>query len=395
MKIKKIFQKTDLVILAGGYGSRIKKYLKDKPKPLLKFQNKPFLDLILNHYSKFPFEKIFILAGYKGKEIFNRYNNKYKNFVEIKVIIEKKPLGTGGSVKAISNKLRNNTLIVNGDSFLDVNLNEVFFRKQNLMYLTNNESYKSNNQLSNLKINNRGLVILEKKGKLMNAGIYLISKNNLRIFNKNIFSLEKEIIEKLINKKEIFGINTKNFFIDIGTKENLMKSFKNIPKYLTKPAVFLDRDGVINYDYHYVNTIKNFKLRPGVINGIKRILKNNYYIFILTNQAGVGKKIFKEENFYNLHKHFKKFLSSKNLIIHDIQYCFFHPKAKILKYKKNSYFRKPGNGMVKKLLKNWFVHKKKSLFIGDSIVDQKCANKSDIKFYFVEKNFDKQIKKLI
>ena len=118
MKIKKKFQKTDLVILAGGYGSRIKKYLKDKPKPLLKFQNKPFLDLILNHYSKFPFEKIFILAGYKGKEIFNRYNDKYKNFIKIKVIIEKKPLGTGGSVKAISSQLENNTLIVNGDSFL-------------------------------------------------------------------------------------------------------------------------------------------------------------------------------------------------------------------------------------------------------------------------------------
>ena len=48
----------------------------------------------------------------------------------------KKPLGTGGSVKAISSQLRNNTLIVNGDSFLDVNLNEVFFKKQNLMYLT-------------------------------------------------------------------------------------------------------------------------------------------------------------------------------------------------------------------------------------------------------------------
>ncbi len=296
MKIKKKFQKTDLVILAGGYGSRIKKYLKDKPKPLLKFQNKPFLDLILNHYSKFPFEKIFILAGYKGNEIFNRYNDKYKNFIKIKVIIEKKPLGTGGSVKAISSQLENNTLIVNGDSFLDVNLNEVFFKKQNLMYLTNKDNYKSNNQLSNLKIDNKGLVIFQKKGKLMNAGIYLILKNNLRIFNKKIFSLEKEIIEKLINKKEIFGISKKNFFTDIGTKENLLKSFKNIPKYLTKPAVFLDRDGVINYDYHYVNTIKNFKLRPGVIDGIKTILKNNYYLFILTNQAGVGKKIFKEEN---------------------------------------------------------------------------------------------------
>ena len=186
MKIKKKIQKTDLVILAGGYGSRIKKYIKDKPKPLLKFQNKPFLDLILNHYSKFPFEKIFILAGYKGKEIFNRYNDKYKNFIKIKVIIEKKPLGTGGSVKAISSQLRNNTLIVNGDSFLDVNLNEVFFKKQNLMYLTNNDNYKSNNQLSNLKIDNKGLVIFEK-GKLMNAGIYLILKNNLRILIKKYF----------------------------------------------------------------------------------------------------------------------------------------------------------------------------------------------------------------
>ena len=395
MKIKKKFQKTDLVILAGGYGSRIKKYLKDKPKPLLKFQNKPFLDLILNHYSKFPFEKIFILAGYKGKEIFNRYNDKYKNFIKIKVIIEKKPLGTGGSVKAISSQLENNTLIVNGDSFLDVNLNEVFFKKQNLMYLTNKDNYKSNNQLSNLKIDNKGLVIFQKKGKLMNAGIYLILKNNLRIFNKKIFSLEKEIIEKLINKKEIFGISKKNFFTDIGTKENLLKSFKNIPKYLTKPAVFLDRDGVINYDYHYVNTIKNFKLRPGVIDGIKTILKNNYYLFILTNQAGVGKKIFKEENFYKLHKHFKKFLSSKNLIIHDTQYCFFHPKAKIKKYKRNSIFRKPGNGMIKNIFKNWFINKKKSIFIGDKKTDQECAKKSNLKFYFAEKNFKKQIKKLI
>ena len=133
------------------------------------------------------------MAGYKGKEIFNRYNDKYKNFIKIKVIIEKKPLGTGGSVKAISSQLRNNTLIVNGDSFLDVNLNEVFFKKQNLMYLTNNDNYKSNNQLSNLKIDNKGLVIFEKKGKLMNAGIYLILKNNLRIFNKKIFSLEKKL----------------------------------------------------------------------------------------------------------------------------------------------------------------------------------------------------------
>ena len=395
MKIKKNFQKTDLIILAGGYGSRIKKYLKGNPKPLVKFHQKPFLDLIINHYSKFPFEKIFILAGYKGDKIYNRYNNKYRNFIKINVVVEKKPLGTGGSVNAISSRLKNNSLIVNGDSFIDVDLNEIFFKKKNFIFLTKNSNYKSNNQLSNLKILKNGIVILSKNGKLMNAGLYLIVKKSLKMFDKKTFSLEEELIPKIINKKKLYGKYIKNFFIDIGTEKNLMKSLKYLPKFLKKPAIFIDRDGVINHDYGYVNRINDFKLRPGVAEGIKNILKKNYYLFIVTNQAGVGKKIFKKENFFNLHRYLKKCFTSKNLFIHDTEYCFFHPKAKIKRYKRNSIFRKPGNGMLKRLLENWFILKKKSIFIGDKITDQQCAKKSNIKFYFAEKNFNDQIKKII
>lgn len=395
MKLKKNFQKTDLIILAGGYGSRVKDYLKGKPKPLLEFQGKPFLDLIINHYSKFPFERIIILAGYKGEKIFKRYNNKYKNFIKMEVFVEKKPLGTSGSIYAISKKLKNNLLIVNGDSFLDVNLNNIFFSKDNLIFLTKNNNYKSNNQLSNLKINKKGILFSHNKGRFMNAGIYLITKKNIKIFKKNLFSIERDIIPKLINKKIIYGKYINNFFIDIGTKKNLLKSLNYIPKYLKKPAVFLDRDGVINHDYGYVSELNNFKLRPGVIDGIKSILNKNYYVFIITNQAGVGKKIFSEEKFYKLHKYLKKYFTSKNLYIHDIQYCFFHPQSKIKKYKKKSIFRKPGNGMIKKIFDKWFVDKKKSIFIGDKKTDQLCAEKSNLKFYYVEKNFNKQINKLI
>ena len=72
--------KIDLIILAGGRGSRISKLTKKKPKPLIKFKNKHFISYLINHYSKYPFQKIFILAGYKGQQIFKKFNKKCEFF---------------------------------------------------------------------------------------------------------------------------------------------------------------------------------------------------------------------------------------------------------------------------------------------------------------------------
>ena len=67
-------KKIDLIILAGGKGSRIKNLTNKTPKPLIKFNNKPILQYILNYFVKFNFNKIFILAGYKGDQIYKKYN---------------------------------------------------------------------------------------------------------------------------------------------------------------------------------------------------------------------------------------------------------------------------------------------------------------------------------
>ena len=69
-----------------------------------------------------------------------------------------------------------------------------------------------------------------------------------------------------------------------------------------KPAVFLDRDGVVNYDYGYVYKYKDFKLRPGVTKGLKFLTKHNYRIFILTNQSGIARGFFKVKDVELLHK---------------------------------------------------------------------------------------------
>jgi NDP-sugar pyrophosphorylase family protein len=86
-------KKYDVVILAGGKGTRIKKLLKNNPKPLSKIGHLYFLEYLINNISKFYINKIFIIAGYKGEKISKVFKNLEKNLIPIEVIIEKNPLG--------------------------------------------------------------------------------------------------------------------------------------------------------------------------------------------------------------------------------------------------------------------------------------------------------------
>ena len=90
----------------------------------------------------------------------------------------------------------------------------------------------------------------------------------MKFIKNKKFSLENDVLPNLINNKKISGIKTKKFFIDIGTPINFKRAKKLLIKNCSKPAAFLDRDGVINHDTGYVHKIKDFKFRPGVIEGL-------------------------------------------------------------------------------------------------------------------------------
>ncbi|RPG53585.1 MAG: hypothetical protein CBE48_001060 [Flavobacteriales bacterium TMED288] len=94
----------DLVILCGGKGTRLKSLTKNTPKPLLKINKIPFLDYLLNFYQRYYFKKIYLLAGYKAKEIKKKYQNKKFNLIDVEVVVEKKLMGTGGSLLQLKKK---------------------------------------------------------------------------------------------------------------------------------------------------------------------------------------------------------------------------------------------------------------------------------------------------
>ncbi len=165
--------------------------------------------------------------------------------------------------------------------------------------------------------------------------------------------------------------------------------------YFKKPAVFLDRDGVINHDFGYVYRQKDFKFKKGVIEGLKYLSEKDYLIFLVTNQAGIAKGFFKEKDFFKIQSYINKKLLRHNIVINDVQYSPYHPKGIVLKYRKKNNLRKPGNQMIKNILKKFIIDKKKSFMIGDKISDKKCADKSNIKFYYAEENFQSLIERII
>lgn len=382
------------VILVGGKGSRLGELTKKTPKPLLDINGTRFLDILIQQLIPLNFQTIFLCAGYKGSKIKNLYHNKNFFLSKIKVIIEKKPLDTGGSIAQLKNKINSDFLLINGDSYLDTNFYELINKKNykiknpkiGQMFLIKNYNYKSNSKLSNLKLIQNNIVQLAKNSNFMNSGVYIFKKTIFNYLKKKPSSLENDVLTNLILKKKIYGKKIKNKIFDIGTPKNLV-NFKKYYKRITnsRKCMFLDRDGVINEHSGYVTKYKQFKVKPKILKIIKKLNKRKILIIVITNQSAIARGMMTEEDLKYIHY---KFLLELNLnynsFVNNLYYCPYLKNAKIKKYRKISNLRKPNPGMLLKALKYYSLNKKNCIFIGDQKSDKIASSKANIKFYHIK-----------
>ena len=156
-------------------------------------------------------------------------------------------------------------------------------------------------------------------------------------------------------------------------------------------AIFLDRDGTINLDKDYLYKIEEFKFLPGVIEGLYNLQLNGYKLIIITNQSGIARGYYSENEYFILTKWMIKALSKKGIDISAVYYCPHHPNAKIEKYRTNCKCRKPNLGLFEQAMNDFNIDLSQSYAIGDKIRDCAICNTTECKGFLISHNEKKEI----
>lgn len=144
-------------------------------------------------------------------------------------------------------------------------------------------------------------------------------------------------------------------------------------------AVFLDRDGVINHDHAYVSNILNFEFIDGVFDACQQFIKQGYMIIVVTNQSGIGRGYYSEQDFNLLTNWMKAEFDKHQVTISEVYFCPHHPKNALPNYLKKCDCRKPMPGMLNQAINKFDIDVNQSIMVGDKVSDLQAAKAAGIK----------------
>lgn len=227
----------EAIILAGGFGTRLKSVVRDVPKPMAPVAGKPFLSYLLDQLDRQGCTHAVLAVGYKRDVIQNYFGKIYKG-ISLSYSVEEKPLLTGGALKkALRMTTEDAVLVLNGDTFFGVD----FSKMLNFHYKIHSEATLAVKELHDFS--RYGTVLFDDNYKItqfiekktchkgfINGGVYIL---NRAIFNSVIadkFMMEKDFLEKYVDSKVFKVFPCDGYFIDIGIPEDYKKANKEFSK---------------------------------------------------------------------------------------------------------------------------------------------------------------------
>jgi D-glycero-alpha-D-manno-heptose 1-phosphate guanylyltransferase len=371
---------TEAIILAGGRGTRLRSVISDVPKPMAKIGNKPFLEILIGHYHRKGIKHFILSVGYMSEIIINHFQKKYRD-IQITFSVEHTPLGTGGAIRlAAEHLLTEYALVLNGDSLLDINLNQLDVLPPSSLPVIFARHVEDVARFGQLLYNGDKIHgFVEKKGSgagFVNAGVYVLEKSTMLRFPKNLnFSIESEYFSNLSENNPATILFSYDYFIDIGIPKDYQAAQYELLPFIKNRALFLDRDGVINIDTKYMHKPEDCIFNDGILDLLKAAKSYGYLIIVITNQSGIGRGYYTEETFHQLMHWMNNQLDN---LIDDYYFCPFHAEHGIGDYKCDSYDRKPNPGMFEKAIQKNRINAEDSLMIGDQMSDLIAAQRAGI-----------------
>lgn len=398
-----------LVILAGGKGTRLKECLGDLPKPMIPVAGKPLLEHQIELAARHGFTEILIFVCYGASVIRAQLGDGSRWGLRIRYVIEKEPLGTAGAVLAGYAELLPTFMVIYGDVMLNVDLERVWQHqlrsRADATLLVHPNDHPHDSDL--LETDEQGRITAfhhrpHPQDKwfqnLVNAGLYVIEKSALQPWAEKPVKMDfgENLFPALLHRgANLQAYNSPEYIKDIGTPHRYARISAEYETgivqrgSLSTPqrAVFLDRDGTLIHEKDCMRSAEELELLAGAGKSISELNHHGWRTVVVTNQPVIAKGWCSEAELQRMHNKLETLLGQEHAFLDRIYFCPHHPdggfegERKELKVHCNC--RKPGIGMIQRAIAELNIDVKQSWLIGDTTTDLQTAKNAGLKSILV------------
>ena len=355
-----------VVVLCGGLGTRLRPHTEDMPKPMIPCNSKPFLLYLLEQMSDQGLRKFVLLTGYLGENIKNYFGDGSQWGWVIQYSNGPIDWDTGKRIWEARSKLEDRFILLYSDNIVPFPLEKVFaLHKKNQTALTFMASPKRS---GNVALSESGVVEKYDNSRSENIldyveiGYMIIEKNKTLDFYQSSECSFSLILKRMVTSSEVSGWIQNDNYHSISDP----KRWRETEKYLSfKKIILIDRDGVINEKAkqgEYISSWNEFKWVVDTRNAMQILAKKGFKFIVVSNQAGIARKIVNLDELEKIHNNMKKELMDDGIEILDIYICPHH-------WNEDCYCRKPMPGMLHRASNDWQFRLDKTLLIGDDYRD--------------------------
>ena len=375
------------VILAGGMGMRMRPLTYDRPKIMVPVNGRPFVEYLFDQLKENGIKRVVLLLGYLSEKVVEYVGNGSKFGLNVEYSISKLNDGTATRVKKAEHMLDNEFLLMYCDNYIHLDLNTYldFHRAGKALATVIVYSNKFGTTKNNVFVDSDGYVLKYDKSRIepelngVELGFFLMKKEIIRRMPKRgSFYIDEKIIPELVSERKLRAFVMDDLYHSLSNPERL----KYTEKFLSsRKVIFLDRDGVINKKMpkgEYVRAPKEFKFLPGAIKAIKLLSDAGYEIYIISNQAGIGRGLMTEPDLFQIHKYMEGELVKRGAKISGIYYCTHTADD-------GCFCRKPRPGMLHRAAADHHINLKNVIFIGDDSRDIEAGKSAGWKTILVSK----------
>jgi len=389
----------EAVIIAGGKGSRMGALGEALPKALLPLAGRPLLDYSLSLLQKYSVTNVTICTGHLAQKIEEFVGSGSRWGLNVRYSRESSPLGTAGCIRAIDPLPSSDFLVLYADVLVEMDLSLLIkthrAAKADATLVVHPNDHPFDSDLVELDYASDNIVGIHKKPhpseiwrpNLVTAALYMMNPALMDILapGEKADCAHDLFPRALRAGRHLVAYRTAEYLKDAGTPARLIEAEEDIRtgrvahsnREKARPAVFLDRDGVINREVDLLHDPNLLEILPGVSAAIRRLNRAGWLTVVATNQPVVARGLCGEDRVREIHAKLESLLGKEGAFVDAIYYCPHHPDrgfpGENPAYKIACSCRKPNTGMIEAAAKHFNIDVPASFFVGDTTVDVRTA----------------------